>query len=246
MTQMLEFNSAPSPYLYSSESPAARPAYYRVVIFSSQPLLLLGLREALNKSREFSVVGEARTPEAALEIVFNRPVSLLIVDQSRPDAALAWLRTLQARLGGHVPVVALGSNETSAQIRHLREAGANFYASKEQEWSDLHRLLTQAVAGRQPLPGVKNLLPVAPAWTAVTAKPQPPVEPKPAESPLSRREIEILEVIAQGLNNKEVASQLCISGHTLKNHLNNIFKKLAVEDRTQALMLGLRYGWVQL
>jgi len=65
-------------------------------------------------------------------------------------------------------------------------------------------------------------------------------------SPLTPREVEILDCVAQGNSNKEIAKQLGISDQTVKNHITSILRKLAVNDRTQAVIYALRHGWISL
>jgi DNA-binding NarL/FixJ family response regulator len=65
-------------------------------------------------------------------------------------------------------------------------------------------------------------------------------------TPLSQREVELLEYVAQGKSNKEIGHALHISGQTVKNHVTSILKKLAVNDRTAAVVYALRQGWIRL
>ncbi len=69
---------------------------------------------------------------------------------------------------------------------------------------------------------------------------------EPPYQPLSEREMEVLGCMARGLSNKEIANALGISHQTVKNHVTSILHKLGVEDRTQAVLYALRYGWVRL
>jgi DNA-binding NarL/FixJ family response regulator len=243
--------------LISIEQPIKRIppalAYHRVVLVSSHPLYLVGLRGELTPWDDFKVVGEACDTAGVLSLVSSSPVSLIIVDQARPGEALPLLRTLQQKLQGRIPVVVLGASENEAQIEQLYQLGVTRFAFKTLEGQELHNLLSKVMEGRRPLPGgIRYAEPES--WPArLAAQPQPVAGVRRGKTgelkgrtPLSPREIQILEVIAQGHSNKEVANELCISNHTLKNHLNNIFKKLNVEDRTQALMLGVRNGWIRL
>jgi len=261
MTQVLELpvNLMDAATMLSIQPPAPKPiakipalAYHRVVLVSSHPLYLLGLRVELTRWDDFKVIGEACDVTGVLSLVSNNPVSLVIVDQPRPGEALSLLRTLQVKLKGNIPVIVLGSSETEAQIDQLSQLGVARFASKALSGSELYDVLRQVMQGRRPLPGIRSVEPES--WSGRSLGQSQAVTPfrrtrtgeLRSRSPLSPREIQILEVIAQGCSNKEVAQILCISNHTLKNHLNNIFKKLNVEDRTQALMLGVRNGWVRL
>ena len=71
-------------------------------------------------------------------------------------------------------------------------------------------------------------------------------EVEPLFAPLSAREIEVLEYIARGNSNKEIARALKISDQTVKNHITSILRKLAVNDRTQAVVYALRHGWIKM
>ncbi len=258
MTQLLELpvRATNAARLGPVEQPARNRdiqsvlAYHRVVLVSSHPLHLIGLRVELGTMVDYKIVGEAEDAAGVLNLMTAGPVSLIILDQARPGEALPLLRIIQSRLKGNVPIVLLGSTETEAQIEQLYSLGVNRFAPKTLNGPELRELMQQVMQGRRPLPGIRR---VEPEGWPLRSFAQPVAaqrrgktgELKP-KSPLSPREIQILEVIAQGHSNKEVANELCISNHTLKNHLNNIFKKLNVEDRTQALMLGVRSGWIQL
>ena len=250
MTQVLELDMPP---IYPVETATGvahrRPtlAYHRVVLLSSHPLFLVGLRTELGRQADFRVVAEVGSPAAALEVVASSPVGLIVVDQTRPGEALLTIKALQRRLNGRVPLVVLGSTESETEIAALRQLGISEYASKIQDGPTLCQVFRQALQGRQPLPGIRATS-SSDSWPrrANTGGERPKMMAVAVRSPLSPREMEILQVIAQGCSNKEVAQVLCISNHTLKNHLNNIFKKLDVEDRTQALMLSVRNGWVTL
>lgn len=90
-----------------------------------------------------------------------------------------------------------------------------------------------------------DLLPTQPL-----ASPNPLPEPQPEaqllpESPLTDREIEVLNLLAEGKSNKEAAVELSISQQTVKNHISHIFAKLEVNDRTSAVLLAVRHGWVK-
>lgn len=246
MTQMIEL---PNPVIQPAFNPMPGLTYHRVVLVSSQPLFLVGLREELNRYQDFKVIGEVSTAPAVMELVNSGPVGLIIVDQARPGESHLLIKVLLRRLEGRVPLVVLGSSEGEIEITDLRQAGVKAFASKALDGGELCNILRQAVQDRRPLPGVR----VGPAISQIWPAPSYYQEKRPVAAveardkmPLSPREMQILEAIAQGRSNKEVAQLLCISAHTLKNHLNNIFKKLDVEDRTQALMLSVRNGWVRL
>lgn len=233
-----------------------RLAFHRVALYSPHPLLRAGLRAELAELPGFNVVGETGSPTELLDLVSRIPLSLLIFDPTRPGETLPLVKAVQQRAKAAIPVIVL-NGETKGQVAQLQALGA-ILADKEIDNFYFRGLVELAVYGRRPLPGIRFCeKPDSPKYKELagsdfTSKPAKPLKPpleitRPTgKLPLSPRELQILGIIGQGSTNKEVAQTLCISSHTLKNHLNNIFKKLAVEDRTQALMVCVRRGWVNL
>ena len=233
-----------------------RLALHRVILYSPHPLLLAGLRAELSELSGFKVVAETGSPTDLLDLAVQMPLSLVIFDPARPGETLRLVRAIQKRLKAPVPMIVL-NGETKGQVAQLIALGV-IPADKAIDSPYFKRLVEQAVHGRRPLPGIRfsenteprqfpaYSNPVPAVKPAILSKPVVKTEQAAGKLPLSQRELQILGIIGQGRTNKEVAETLCISSHTLKNHLNNIFKKLAVEDRTQALMVCVRRGWVTL
>lgn len=228
-----------------------RLALHRVVLFSPHPLLLAGLRAEFSDLPGFMVVAETGSPTELLDLAFQMPVSLVIFDPAHPGETLRLVRAIQKRLKAPVPMIVL-NGETKGQVAQLKALGV-IPADKAIDSLYFKALVEQAVHGRRPLPGIRlsgkseqHQNPVVSFKPAAPAKPVVKIAQPTGKLPLSQRELQILGIIGQGCTNKEVAETLCISSHTLKNHLNNIFKKLSVEDRTQALMVCVRRGWVTL
>lgn len=256
MSQLLQEKipeSGPRPGPESFADPVARLAFHRVILYSPHPLLRAGLRAELAAMSDFKVVGETGSPTELLEMVSRTPVSLLIFDPTRPGETLRLVRAIQQRLKAPIPMITL-NGETTGQAAQLKSLGV-ILADKEIDSQHFREVVEMAVYGRRPLPGIRFCEKPVENEVVLKRKAEPEVPPvkalveirEPAgKLPLSPRELQILGIIGQGSTNKEVAETLCISSHTLKNHLNNIFKKLAVEDRTQALMVCVRRGWVTL
>jgi two-component system response regulator DegU len=261
MSQLLQETSAnPGPRFRPDQAldPKISPrlALHRVILYSPHPLLLAGLRAELSELSGFKVVAETGSPTDLLDLAVQMPLSLVIFDPARPGETLRLVRAIQKRLKAPVPMIVL-NGETKGQVAQLKALGV-IPADKAIDSPYFKRLVEQAVHGRRPLPGIRfseNTEPRQfPAYSnpvpavnpAILSKPVVKTEQAAGKLPLSQRELQILGIIGQGRTNKEVAETLCISSHTLKNHLNNIFKKLSVEDRTQALMVCVRRGWVTL
>jgi two-component system, NarL family, response regulator DegU len=225
---------------------AVRPAYrpglicHRVVLVGTHPLFRVGLRSELNRFADFKIIGEADGVSGVVELLSRSIASLIVVDQVRPGEAKPLIRSLLHHIGDRIPIVVFGSNESAVQIQQLHEMGVAEFASKALDTEALITVLRQTIQSRP------VVLPIQPRRNMTTGELLTRLDETKPKKPLSGRELEILEAIAKGYSNKEVAQVLCISAHTLKNHLNNIFKKLEVEDRTQALMLSVRNGWIKL
>lgn len=253
MSQLLqEIFDSTGPRLWPEASlepqTASRVALHRVVLYSPHPLLLAGLRAELAEFPGFRVVAETGHSAELLDLLGQMPVSLAIFDPARPGETLRLVRAIQRRQAP-VPMIVL-NGETTGQVAQLKALGV-IMADKAIDSPYFKRLVEQAVHGRRPLPGIRfsqkaDLRPAPVPGAPKPVKPGVEIAAPAPKLPLSQRELQILAIIGQGRTNKEVAETLCISSHTLKNHLNNIFKKLAVEDRTQALMVCLRRGWVTL
>lgn len=263
MTQLLQetlIESGPRFGQMTRPDPANsnRAAFHRVALYSPHPLLLAGLRAELAEFPGFKVVNETGSAAELLEFVSRTPLSLLIFDPARPGETLRLVRAIQQKVRRPLPMIVL-NGETKGQVAQLSDLGV-ILADKAIDSPYFKSLVELAVNGRRPLPGIRfNDRPepypadrFSQAAFKTTIKPAHPLKPPPPPAelagklPLSPRELQILGIIGQGRTNREVAQTLCISSHTLKNHLNNIFKKLAVEDRTQALMFCVRRGWVSL
>lgn len=217
-----------------------------VLIVDDHPLFRQGLRDVLATESDLKVVGEAEDGEQALAAVSELQPDVVIMDINIPT-----LNGIQAtqRLKSDWPeigVIILTAYDDDEQVCHAIRAGASAYYPKDvspDNLIDSIRLVNQGkfVIGRQVLDteGIETWLKEAIArFGAERGDTQ--------LSPLSPREMEILQTITQGLSNKEIAYTLGISHQTVKNHITSILRKLDVEDRTQAAVFALKRGWVRL
>jgi DNA-binding NarL/FixJ family response regulator len=174
-----------------------------------------------------AVEGKASTPELALELVEQRRPSLLVTEIDFADPAvdgIAWFRrTLELNPG--LRVVVLSIRDESGTIEQALAAGAAAYVVKTAHPDDLASAVRQAFQNSVYLPGTRDGL-----------EPQPPA---PAAArvhvpELTRRELEILQLMAEGHSNAELARMLWVTEQTVKFHLSKIYRKLGVSNRTEA------------
>lgn len=201
----------------------------RVLIAAATPMVRAGLR-ALLANETIAVVGEsASLATADVEAVDV----LLLADEALLADARQWLPE-----AGHVAVLLLTDDERSAaELRELPVRGWGILSP------DAARAELQAavVAVAQGLIVLSPLL----AGRLVNPRPVAALADAPVE-PLTTRELEVLELLSQGLSNKLIARQLNISEHTVKFHVSSLFAKLNVTSRTEAVSRGARQGLITL
>ena len=218
-------------------------ARVRVLLVDDHPLMRRGVRELLQRQGEYEIVGEAANGADALALAEETRPDLVICDINLPDAdGIDLLARLLARQPG-LRAVALTLHQDDERLRRAVAAGIAAYASKEWSAPVLLDILRRVVAGEEP---IRELLagraPVARISTAELRERAAAAEV--GGSPLTPRETEVLAAAGRGLSNKEIARALGCSDQTVKNHLTAIMRKTDTGDRTQAVLLGFRRGWI--
>ena len=205
----------------------------RLLIVDDHPVVRDGLHGMLDGQPDFDVVGEAGDGVEAVNLVGTLKPDIVLMDLRMPVmdgvAALGEIKVLNPE----VQVLVLTTYDSDADILPAIEAGAAGYLLKDSSRQELYDGIRAAARGETVL---------APAVAArLVGKMR-----APAEEQLSGREVEVLQLVAEGESNSEVAQQLHISQATVKSHLVNIFGKLGVSDRTAAVTAALRKGILRL
>lgn len=220
----------------------------RVLIVDDHPLFRAGVRGGLEAYSDLQVIGEAASAANALEAADTALPDLVLIDaQLRSDNSLDLTKQLKRR-HPQMLVVLMTRIEDDEQLFQAIRSGAAAYVSKEIEADELARILRRVSAGEYPINDCVLSRPHV-ASRVLHQFQELSVLDESADgvfSPLTPREIEILDYVAQGNSNKEIAYQLGISDQTVKNHITSILRKLAVNDRTQAVIFALRHGWIKL
>ena len=196
-----------------------------VVLVDDHPLVRTGIRALVEATGDIAVVAEAADGQGAVDAVaaLADPPDVILMDLSMPgvDGVTATRRLLDG--GTTAAVVVLTSFADQARVAEALEAGAVGYLLKDSEPAELLAGIRAAAAGHAPLdPRVaRALLP--------TRSPAPGAD-------LSDREREVLDLVAQGLANKQIAHRLGISERTVKVHVGNVFRRIGVTDRTSAAL----------
>ena len=199
----------------------------RLLIADDHPVVRVGLRGMLAEQPDLEVVAEAQTGEEAVELVERHLPRVVLMDLRMPemDGVEATARILARR--PEVSVLILTTYESDSDILRAIETGATGYLLKDAPREELFAAIRNAAQGKPPLS------------PAVAARLIERVR-TPPEEVLSAREIEVLELVAQGKSNPEIARELWISETTVKSHMIRIFEKLDVTDRTAAVTVALR------
>jgi len=205
------------------------PTRIRVLLADDHPVVRMGLRGMLEADPGIVVVGEAGSGDEAVARARETSPDVILMDLRMPggDGVGATRRILADHPGGKV--IVLTTYETDQDIVRAVEAGAAGYLLKDTSRADLLAAISAALRGETVLsPSVATRL-----VTRLRA---------PAPESLSRRETEVLALVAKGRTNAEIGRELFISETTVKTHLIRVFGKLGVSDRTAAVTTALERG----
>jgi DNA-binding NarL/FixJ family response regulator len=209
----------------------------RALIVDDHPVTREGLRTALEHSEDaVVVVGEASSGEEAVERARELSPDVVFMDVRMPgmDGIEATRRIRQAAPSTKVILITI--DESRGAISEAIQAGVSGYLLKDTSADALVDAARNAVEG--------NAV-IHPQLTKTFIEEAHLGEPEgPATTPLSKREREILQKVADGATTRQVASDLGISPHTVKTHLERIFEKLGANDRAQAVAIAIRAGIV--
>lgn len=233
------------PSISADQSP---PHRIRVLIADSLPLFRQGLKTAISGQPDMEVIGEADRGDEAIQKTIALTPDVLICDLNLPGlGGLDVARTVRLQQP-NTGIALLAAEEAEEHLFEAVKAGARAYLLKTTRAEDLLADIRRVAAGEhiiddQLLSSPTIASKVLQQFAALTE--ETPQEMKPLFAPLSPREIEILEQVSRGNSNKQIARILAISDQTVKNHITSILKKLAVNDRTEAVVFSLRQGWIK-
>jgi len=208
----------------------------KVLIVDDHSLIREGLRRLLELEKDIDVTGQASNGREAVEMALSLKPDVILMDINMPIKngleAIKELRAINCR-SRIVMITIHGHQEYLLEAIRLGAAG---YVMKDAEVDRILEAIRSVHAGKTYIqPGIKNMALMEKVETVFD-----PHKSKVEEDNLSRREIQVLLLIADGKNNREIADNLFISEKTVKNHVSNIFKKIDVVDRTQAAVYAFK------
>jgi DNA-binding NarL/FixJ family response regulator len=219
----------------------------RIVLADASRLTTLGITQVLENEADMEILAVVTDGEEAVAKTIELEPDVLIIEVDLPQ--LSGIKATQKvrRELPHVAVVILTALEEEQTLFDAIRAGAAAYLHKDCEPKELVESIRKVRSG-QFIINEKIFAKPAVA-TKVLAEFRELSVYGPGSShvfaPLSPREVQILDNIAQGMTNKEVAYTLAISEQTVKNHMSSILRKLSVNDRTQAVVYAMRQGWIK-
>ena len=214
----------------------------RVLIADDHTLFRQGIRTLLERMTGVEIVGDAATGEEAVAMANGLVPDVVLMDIKMPGIDGIEATSMIVRSNPHVGVILLTMLDDPATVFTGMRAGARGYVLKEAEPDELMRAVEAASRGEVllcPIIAKKVLEHMAEEHRLKTT----------GELPLQKvtpRELQVLQLAAEGLSNKEIAERLSIAEKTAKNHVANIFSKLQVNDRTQAVLYAMQHGLVRL
>lgn len=210
----------------------------RLLVADDHLLSRKGIVSLLSSAPDMEVVGEAGDGQEALDRARELKPDLVLMDIRMPKCdGLEATRRIKAELP-HVRVVILSVSDDIGDFFEAMKAGAQGYLLKNMEPETWIEFLRNVLKGESPIP--RALAARILREFTVREKPEPPV----GDGQITGREREILELVAIGLSNREIAERLVIAETTVKNHLRNILDKLNLRNRVQAAAYALERGWV--
>ena len=208
----------------------------RVLIADDHPVFRDGLRALVESAPDLDLIGEATTGIEAVDIAATGAPAVILMDLRMPELSGidATRRILAADPTVGILVVTMSEDDDS--LFAAMRAGARGYLPKDSDSDDLIRAI-HAVAGGDVIFGESIATRLQAYFAAGVARPAAAPFPE-----LTDREDEVLELIARGLANRAIATQLGISDKTVRNHVANVFNKLQVADRGQAIIRAREAG----
>ncbi|MDX1523869.1 MAG: response regulator transcription factor [Anaerolineae bacterium] len=212
----------------------------RILITDDQAIVRKGIRALLATESDLEVIGEAENGQEAVEQMTRLEPDVILMDLMMPEMdGIEAIRRITAT-ESKTRILVLTSFATDDKVFPAIKAGALGYLLKDSSPEELVRAIRQVYRGES------SLHPTIARKVLQELSRPPAPEERPTTMPLTEREVEVLRLVARGLNNHMIAEQLVISEATVRTHVSNILSKLHLASRTQAALYALQQGLASL
>ena len=202
----------------------------RILVVDDHPMIRAGLTATISPEPDMAIVAAASNGREALEQYRQHRPDITLMDLKMPDmGGVEAIRTIRAEFPS-ARIIVLSTYQGDEDIYRAIEAGAVTYLLKDMIAEKLMGVIREVASGGRPIPPE-----VAQRLTE-----------RMFQAALTNRETEVLQLVARGMRNKEIAGELKISDETVQGHVKSILAKLSVHDRTEAVAVAIRRGIVHL
>jgi DNA-binding NarL/FixJ family response regulator len=222
----------------------------RVLLVEDHPMFRRALRRILEETGCYTVVAEADSGHGAIQLSDTHNPDLIIVDVQLPGVTGLKIARVLRKQQPHAKIVFLSMHMDDDRLFEAIRTGASAFLTKDIETNVLLDAIQRVAAGENLINALVLSRPalarrVLSEFRSLT---NPHVSGETASSalPLSTREIEVLDCVALGLSNKQIAETLFVTEQTVKNHMTSVLKKLDVNDRVQAVLYAVKNGWMEI
>ena len=210
----------------------------RLLIIDDHEMVREGLKAMLVAEPDFEIVGDAANAEQALELIERLNPDVVLLDIRLPGVSGIDLCSNVTSLYPQTAVIILTTFAEESLVAQCIQAGARGFIVKDIERFDLKRSIRAVARGEAVIDSKVAVAVLAQLRRA------PQVSQEPFPEPLSTQQIVILRLIAQGLSSREIATQLYLSENTVKGYVQEILHRLGVKNRTEAVMVAVKQGWL--
>lgn len=210
----------------------------RLLIIDDHEMVREGLKAMLTAEADFEIVGVAANAEQALELIERLRPDVILLDVRLPgESGIDVCRTVTERYP-ETAVIILTTFTDETLVAQCIQAGARGFIVKDIERFDLKRSIRAVARGEAAID------PKAAVAVLAQLRRAPQVKQEPSLELLSPQQIVILRLVAQGLSSREIATQLYLSENTVKGYVQEILHRLGVKNRTEAVMVAVKQGWL--
>jgi DNA-binding NarL/FixJ family response regulator len=203
----------------------------RIMLVDDHPVVRQGLRKILSTFEQIAIEGEASSGREAIEMARDIKPDVVVMDISMPEMSGIEATSILRREVPDVKVLALSMHENAAYVKQALRAGARGYILKDSAPKDLVEAISNVNSGTVPMsPQAANVL----------------VAPTEDRQPLTPREIQVLQLIARGLTNKEIGAELGLGVRTVETHRENLIRKTSLPTVPELTRYAVLNGYVEL